>query len=145
MNHLSKHRKVAFILAGIILLGGALLLAFPVSQPAAPAAEAAAQSPVVQSNYGSMLVQMVISVGLVCLLAYAILRWGLGRLAGAGNRTDKMEILDRLPVGPNRSIMVVRIASRFLVIGNTETGISLLSELSETDAREFADPQVIDE
>ncbi|QDG51659.1 flagellar biosynthetic protein FliO [Persicimonas caeni] len=143
--NISKHRKTAFILAGLILLGGALLLAFPVSQPPAPAADVAAQTPAVHSDYGGMLLKMVISVGLVCLLAYAILRWGLGRLAGVQAGTERMEILDRLSVGPNRSIMVVRVASRFLVIGNTETGISLLSELSEEDACEFLVSQVSEE
>jgi flagellar biogenesis protein FliO len=55
-----------------------------------------------------------------------------------------MEILSRLGVGPNRSIMVVRVGPRFLVIGSTETGISLLSELSEEEARDFDVSQVTD-
>jgi flagellar protein FliO/FliZ len=138
--NLSKHRKTALILAGLILLGGALLFVFPASQPV----ETVQQAPVVQSDYGGMLLKMIISVGLVCLLAYAILKWGLGRLVGGQQVSGEMEILSRLGVGPNRSIMVVRVGPRFLVIGSTETGISLLSELSEEEARDFDVSQVTD-
>jgi flagellar protein FliO/FliZ len=137
---LSKHRKIALILAGLVLLGGALLFAFPASQPV----ETVQQTPVVQSDYGGMLLKMVISVGLVCLLAYAILKWGLGRLVGNTQADGEMEILSRLGVGPNRSIMVVRVGPRFLVIGSTETGISLLSELSEEEAHDFDVSEVTD-
>ncbi len=135
---LSKHRKAAFIIAGIILLGGALLLAFPSSGPA----HAAAHQPQISADYGTMLIKMIVSVALVCLLAYAILRWGLGRLAGNVQGGEQMEVLSRLAVGPDRTIMVVRVGPRFLVVGNTETGISLLTELSDDEAYDFVAAEV---
>lgn len=143
--NLSKHRKAALILAGLILLGGALLLAFPASAPTPAPAEAVSQTPAVTSDYGSMLLKMIISVGLVCLLAYAILRWGLGRMVNTREGSEQMEVLGRLAVGPDRSIMVVRVGPRFLVIGNTETELSLLRELSEEDARDFLVAQLPEE
>jgi flagellar biosynthetic protein FliO len=150
--NLTKHRKTALVLAALILLGGALLFAFPASQPIdavqqAPSAQpipSTQQVPTVESDYGSMLLKMIISVALVCLLAYAILRWGLGRLVGATPANGEMEILSQLGLGPNRSIMVVRVGPRFLVIGSTETGISLLSELSSEEAADFDLSQVPD-
>lgn len=138
---LSKYQKIAFIFAALILLGGALLLTFPASEPAS-----SSSTPVgLQTNYGTMLLQMVIAVALVCLLAYAILKWGLQRMVGARDAAENMEVLSRMPIGPSRSIMVVRVGPRFLIVGSSETEISLLGELSEEEAFAHFDLQTTEQ
>jgi flagellar protein FliO/FliZ len=146
--NLQKHRWMALVAVAAILAGAFLIFSSPsTSQPTSEVAEAtgpdasepSAASPT--SNYGAMLLKMIVSVALVCLLAYAILRWGLGRLVGNVQADEHMDVLGRLAVGPNRQILVVRVASRFLVVGSTETEISVLTELSEDEATAFLDPQ----
>lgn len=166
---ISPQRKMALFLAALILMGGALLLLSPGEAPPngarhdepslEPSAASTAISPKERKNptqpdkigqpdlgadYGLMLIKMIVAVALVCLLAYAILRWGVGRLAGGRTGGEEMQILGRLPIAPNRTIMVVQIGPRFLVVGNTETEISLLSELSAENAKKYFAPQVSD-
>ena len=151
---ISPQRKMALFLAALILVSGALLLILP--RGAAPpgevgdsvevmpgeASKAAVAGPDLGADYGMMLIKMIIALGLVCLLAYAILRWGVGRLAGARVGGEQMRVLGRLPIAPNRTIMVVQVGPKFLVVGNTETEISLLSELSAESAQEYFPSQV---
>lgn len=146
---ISPQRKMALFLAALILLSGAFLLLVPSAAPPANSFETPAEAgpiaaPTVGADYGMMLIKMVIAVALVCLLAYAILRWGLGRIAGARSGGGEMQILGRLPIAPNRTIMVVQVGPRFLVVGNTETEISLLSELSPENAAEYFPSQVLE-
>lgn len=163
----SPHRKTAVILAGLILLAGVLLLLIPQPElPQAPAPgahppgvatapadpDAAPPLPYLQpaaptipaTDYTAMLLQMIISVALVCLLAWAILRWGLGRLVGTRSDTENLRILSRLPIGPRRSILVVQAGEKCLLLGSTETEISLLCEFSENFSSTSAEGQVAD-
>lgn len=162
--NLPRHRLVAFGVAGLILLGGMLFFAFPATDTGEGGGEAASEAvdeansdepgtsdasgeegpePAVPetADYGGMLLKMVLAVAVVCALAYAILRWGLRRVVGEQKGSEQMEVLARLGVGPDRAILVVRVGPRHLVIGSAETGISILTELSEEEARAFSDPQ----
>ncbi|AWV90981.1 flagellar biosynthetic protein FliO [Bradymonas sediminis] len=155
----TPQRKIALFLAALILLSGVLLLLFPAA-PAPPAERRLEASsappqaleispktervaePNVGADYGMMLIKMIIAVALVCLLAYAILRWGVGRIAGGRSGGEQMRVLGRLPIAPNRTVMVVQVGPKFLVLGNTETQISLLTELSPESAEEYFPSQV---
>lgn len=89
---------------------------------------------------GSAFIQMVMMLGLVCLLAYLILGKALPRLMRVQPPTAPrrmLEVIDRLPLDQRRSIMVVKLGDRYFLVGATETGISLLSRL-ETDEIEDA-------
>lgn len=162
---ISPQRKIALFLAALILGSGALLLLLPAGAPAPPvevenaaevvsgeventaeivSGEAAVARPELGADYGMMLIKMIIALGLVCLLAYAVLRWGVGRLAGGRAGGEHMQVLGRLALGPNRTIMVVQVGPRFLVLGNTETEISLLSELSAENAQRYFATQAAD-
>ena len=152
---ISPQRKIALFLAALILVSGALLLILPAgSAPhverahSVEVAPADAPAPLAGANlgadYGMMLIKMIIALGLVCLLAYAILRWGVGRLAGVRAGGEHMQVLGRLALAPNRTIMVVQVGPKFLILGNTETEISLLSELSAESAASYFPSQVPD-
>ena len=45
-----------------------------------------------------------------------------------------MEVVSRLPVEPRRSILVVRIGERHMVVGSSEAGFTKLGELDELPA-----------
>lgn len=149
--NLTKNHWITLLLVAILAAGGVFLMVAspspqPSEQPVSEQSEPTDKAPAAPStDYGGMLLKMIVSVALVCLLAYAILRWGLSRLVGGDQTTGQMEVLGRLAIAPNRSILVVRVGPRYLVVGSGETGISILSELSEQEAVNYFQPQLTDE
>lgn len=77
---------------------------------------------------GGSLAISLLSLGLVCLLAYVTLRWlgqrGVGRARGAAVR-----VVARCPLEPRRSVYVIEASGRYFLIGAGEGGMSLLAEL----------------
>lgn len=91
----------------------------------------------VSTGYGSLLFQMVISLGIVCLLAYLLLRYGLKRLLPDQNQQGQMEVLARLPLEPRRTLLVVKVGEKILVLASSESGIHPVSELTAQEAAVF--------
>ena len=85
-------------------------------------------------SYGGELVKTVIALIIVCVLAYVLLRWGLGWLYGKKPLPNHMKILGRLPIEGRRSLYLVRVQSRTLLLGVTDSSVALLAEL---DSEEF--------
>ncbi|MEQ8273146.1 MAG: flagellar biosynthetic protein FliO [Deltaproteobacteria bacterium] len=86
------------------------------------------------------LVQMVLVLAVVCALAYLLLGKVLPKLMRVQTPTAPhrmLEVVDRLPLDPRRSIMVIKLGERFFLVGATEQGINLLSRL-ETEEVEDA-------
>lgn len=103
-----------------------------------PAPLWAADGATAPGGYGILLFKMVFVLGGVCLLAWVSLRWGLKRfVAPDRHRGGAMEVLARLPLEPRRSLLVVRVASRCLVLSSSETGIETIAELEPEDATVF--------
>src|SRR3954469_19010138 len=70
------------------------------------------------------------SLGLVCLVAWAALRLLAGRGAGAGTRAGSVvRVIGRCPLEPRRTIYVVVVAGRHLLLGLGEGPITVLAEL----------------
>ncbi|NNE09165.1 MAG: flagellar biosynthetic protein FliO [Gemmatimonadetes bacterium] len=68
------------------------------------------------------------------LVAVGGVAWFLlkrGRFAGLAARRGQMHVVDRLFLGPKRSIQVVQIGTKQLVVGITEMQITTLGELEE--------------
>jgi flagellar biosynthetic protein FliO len=82
-----------------------------------------------------LLLRLVIVLG----LAYGSLRLlnyftRSGRLGGAQGRA--MEVVDHLNLGQNRSIYLVRVAGRVLVVGATSNQLNLLSRMASDELPE---------
>lgn len=77
------------------------------------------------------------ALGVLCLLLAALygVLWAVRRFGAAGRgarvRPGDMKIEGHLALGPKRSVMVVRILNRRLVLGVTDHNINLLTELTE--------------
>lgn len=95
------------------------------------------ESPRPTGGYGGMLAQMLVALAVVCALAFVTLKWGLKRLVSGGRPGARMEVLDRLPIEPRRSVVVVRVGARTLVLGSSEAGVELLTELHGAEAADF--------
>jgi flagellar biogenesis protein FliO len=74
---------------------------------------------------------LLVVVVLAAFLLYAARRAGVGRAMGP------IELLARLPLEPRRSVYVVRVLDRVLIIGSSEAGLAKLGQLARGAAAEF--------
>lgn len=88
----------------------------------------------VGSGYGEMLVGSLLVLGVVCLVAWIVVRVGtrgFWRPRGAG----VLDVVARVPLEPRRSLYVVEVAGKTLLVGTSEMGLSVLSELDAERVR----------
>jgi flagellar biosynthetic protein FliO len=79
------------------------------------------------------VIEQMMAVGLVLALLGGSLWWlrrrGLAGLAlprrAAGRR---MELIERLPLGPNHALHLVRVADRELLVASSPSGCSVIEE-----------------
>ena len=82
-------------------------------------------------GYGWLLVETLVALAAVCLLALVALRWGLHRLAapGGGSGRGRIRVLERVAVDPRRSLLLVEIGGRVLLVGAGEGPMGVLAEI----------------
>lgn len=88
------------------------------------------------SSYGDLLVMSLVVLGGVCIAAFLLVRF-VGRYLSTG-RTRGAHLLDvvaRVPLEPRRSLYVVEVAGKTLLVGTSEMGLSVLSELDGSEVR----------
>ncbi len=77
------------------------------------------------------------AIGILCLLLAAMYGalWAVRRFGGVGKggalRPGDMRVEGQMTLGPKRSVMVVRILNRRLLLGVTDHSINLLTELED--------------
>jgi flagellar protein FliO/FliZ len=76
---------------------------------------------------GNSLVLSFVSLGLVCLLSYLVLRWLSRR--GVGRGPGSIRVLARCPLEPRRSVYLLEAAGRCFLVGVGEGPMSLLAEV----------------
>lgn len=95
------------------------------------------------ASYGDLLVTSLVVLAGVCVAAFALVRL-VGRLTmtGRARGAHLLGVVARLPLEPRRSLYVVEVAGKTLLVGTSEMGLSLLSELDggEVRARAAARP-----
>lgn len=84
------------------------------------------------ASYGDLLLTSLVVLGVVSVVAYIAVRV-LGRvLAGHGLRRNQggmLGVLARLSLEPKRSLYVIEVAGKTLLVGTSEMGLTVLSEL----------------
>jgi len=72
----------------------------------------------------------------VCVAAFVVVRVA-GRLLATGRRRGPqlLDVVARLPLEPRRSLYVVEVAGKTLLVGTSEMGLSVLSELDGAQVR----------
>ena len=81
-------------------------------------------------SLGGSLAVSLLSLGLVCLLAWALLRWLSRR--GVGQGMGPIRVLARCPLEPRRSVYLIETAGRCFLVGSGEGGMSLLAEVERS-------------
>jgi len=76
------------------------------------------------------LISLLVVFVFVLVLAYVASRFLGGRFTKA-TLADGGKILENLPLGPNRSVCVVELAGKVVMLGVTEQSITLLQEITD--------------
>ena len=88
------------------------------------------------TGYGDLLLTSLVVLAAVCVAAFVVVRV-FGRFLATG-RTRGAHLLDvvaRVPLEPRRSLYVVEVAGKTLLVGTSEMGLSVLSELDAGEVR----------
>jgi flagellar protein FliO/FliZ len=86
----------------------------------------------VPGGYGVALLQTLLALAAVCILAWVILRWSARR--GFGGRSGRVKVLERTVLDGRRSLYLVEIGDRVLLIGAGDgASPSLLAELDPSE------------
>lgn len=94
------------------------------------------------ASYGDLLVTSLLVLGAVCVAAFVAVRV-FGRLLAAGRARGAhlLDVVARVPLEPRRSLYVVEVAGKTLLVGTSEMGLSVLSELDRGEVRSRVQPQ----
>ena len=93
------------------------------------------------ANLASFL-WMLVCVVLIIGLAFWFTRFVAGRGAlGAFSGGRRMEILDRMPLGRDQSVVLARVGERYLLLGAGTAGVTLLAELTGEEAAAWKPPE----
>ncbi len=82
------------------------------------------------ASYGDLLTTSLLVLGGVCVAAFVVVKV-LGRFLSTGSRRGAhlLDVIARVPLEPRRSLYVVDVAGKTLLVGTSEMGLSVLSEL----------------
>jgi flagellar biosynthetic protein FliO len=121
-----KHRA-ADVEASLLMPGDAT--APTASKPAGTPTEA------LTGSAWPSIIKMISALCLVVLAIYGSI-WLLKRLTTRGRRGGRqglLEVIETAYLGPKRSVSLVRVAGKSVLIGTTDNQISMLTELSEEE------------
>ena len=91
------------------------------------------------STFLSYFLSVFIALGIVLLLAWLSIRLLAGRLGSFGLKSRNMKVIETMPLGYKRSLHIVQVADKVLLLGSSDGGISVLAHL-ESDKLVLPDP-----
>lgn len=92
--------------------------------------QSVADEPALPGGYAMDLLRAILALAAVCLLAWVALRWAARFGFGKGRSGGRIEVLERTVLDPRRSLYLVKLGERVLLIGTGDGGSpSLLAEL----------------
>ncbi len=79
------------------------------------------------SGIGSLILVL-----LILYLAYFVSK-NIGRVPMINNSSSNMQVLDRIAIGQDRALLIVKVAENYFLMASSQNSISILKELNETD------------
>src|SRR5579884_4310454 len=94
------------------------------------------------AGYGDLLVTALIVLVAACVVMFAIARLAARWLTpGRSARPGLLDVVARVPLEARRSLYIVDVAGKALLVGTSELGLTVLSELDRERVRAVP-PQV---
>lgn len=87
------------------------------------------------TDYTVMFVQMIAILGLVCVLAFGVLRYILPRIAFAQRLQKKqvVKVISRCHLDYRHQVVVTQVGNRYFLLGIGDHTVSMLSEVNRND------------
>jgi flagellar biosynthetic protein FliO len=85
-----------------------------------------------------LFIKMILLLGVVSIFAVLLIKYAVPHI-GIMKRFQRgkyFKILGKHPLEPGKSLCLVQTGKRYLVIGISDNGINLITELTEGEARE---------
>jgi len=79
-------------------------------------------------SLAAALAQTLVTLAAVCALAWWVLRWA-ARRGVSRSPAGVVTVLDRVALDPRRTLFVVRVGGKVLLLGGGDGGLSVLTEL----------------
>jgi len=89
-----------------------------------------------------MLLKTIFALGLVCGLAYLIFRVILPRLAVSYGSNNMVRVVDRIGLDARKSLYVIEVAGKWMLVASSESGVQLISEL-DPDSAKIAEDEIV--
>jgi len=147
-------QRLALVVGALLLVGVAYVIWNPLAEVAEPPAPTPAPAATAESGYFlrayedpspaaaaevngwavalDMGIKLLLVVGLIYLTA-----WGLRAVMGKARlgpaRAGRLGVLETTALAPNRSLYLVEVGGKVLLLGATPTQLTLLSEFSDPD------------
>ena len=87
------------------------------------------------------VIGMLIVIAVVLFAAYwCTQRIAVSSMGKIGMRGRQMQVIDRLPLGQNKMLIVAYVGGRYLLLGVANEQITLLRELTEEEAAGWQQP-----
>jgi flagellar protein FliO/FliZ len=95
-------------------------------------------------DYTGQILQVVVALVAICIVFLIVIRWLLPRMArAAGGQGFRMgggrlvRIVDRCPLEPKRTVFLVEVAGRYMLIGSSEGSVTKIAggDLDEPEIR----------
>ncbi len=111
----------------------------PRLDPSLPGA-AKADAPAEDLDFGWMLLRTLVVLGLVIMLAWLSLNYGLRKLMGVRAPVpgaSVVQVLERVPLDNKHGMFVVKAAGEYLLIGGGEGNLSLIAKLNAEEVEKL--------
>ena len=134
MKILQKRGKAALVLIILLLLLSGASYIILANQQKATAVENTGAVP----GFGELMFKTLVLLGFIIILIYVIL-YLLRRFVykkNYGTAINAVEVLQIVPLIAKKSVCVVKVVDRILVLGISESGISKLSEIDEPEQQQ---------
>ncbi len=87
-------------------------------------------------SMGFLLFRTLIVLGMVVMMAYITLNWGLRRVLGLKAPSmggNVVTVLERVPLDQRHTLFVVKAASEYLLVGGADGSLGLISKLDTAE------------
>lgn len=92
-------------------------------------------------DFSFLFLEMLLALAVVCVLAVLILKYVVPRLSWTKKWQSNgyFEVVSRFNLDQKRTLHLVKVCNRYLLLGGSDTGLSLITELSQEEVVEEGD------